>query len=315
MNSKKTNKILFALFLPVLFFFQFFSANAEEANIKEELRLGRGITMSPVTFELTANPGDRITNAIKISNPTENSVGVKMETEDFVAVGEEGKVVVMDEENETYSLKKWIKTNPENFVLGAGEARLVEFLINVPQNAEPGGHYASVLAVVASSDNPESGSAVSQKVGALVLLSVSGEVKEDLLVKEFSAPKFSEKGPILFTIRFENTGSVHSRPRGFVSVMDMNGKKVADLAFEQKNILPGAVRKLEVTLDKKFLFGKYQADLIGNYGANTNKPIEATIEFWVIPWKIVLVCLLALFVIYLIRRRLFLMLRVLIKGA
>ena len=65
-----------------------------------------GLNISPLTFELTANPGDTLSNKLKLYNPTDSTVIVKMETEDFKAVGETGQVIVAPEENITYSLKR-----------------------------------------------------------------------------------------------------------------------------------------------------------------------------------------------------------------
>lgn len=311
----KLKKILITavlLFLPL-------AVCAQSTSPKEDLKIAQSLTMSPVTFELTADPGDMLANVIKITNPGSSSIGVKMESEDFAAVGEMGKVAVLDEENKTYSLKKWIGVEPELFTLAPGEAKIINFTINVPADAEPGGHYASILSVVTADTRPDSGTAVAQKVGALVLLSVSGAVKEDLLIKEFSAPPFSEKGPVPFTIRFENIGSIHLRPIGFVSISDAWGKKLKDIAFPQKNILPGAVRKLDAVWDKSFLFGKYHADLVGSYGNGMDsKSIDAALDFWVIPWKMLSIIMLGAFVLLYIlykgRHRLVLALRVIIKG-
>ena len=256
------------------------------------------------------------------SSRSDGSAGIRfttqeLTTEDFVAMGETGKVAVLNEENKTYSLKKWIEAKQESFTLAPGEAKVINFSINVPSDAEPGGHYASILSVVTADTDAKSGSAIAQKIGALVLLSVSGAVKEDLFIKEFSSPFFIEKGPVPFTIRFENTGSIHVRPTGFVSISDAWDKKIKDIAFPQKNILPGAIRKLDVTWDKSFLFGKYHADLVGSYGSN-NKSIDAALDFWVIPWKILLIAIFSIFilfsVLYKARHRLFLAMRVIIKG-
>jgi len=42
-----------------------------------------GISISPLTFELTANPGDTISNKLKVYNPTDSIISIKMEAEDF----------------------------------------------------------------------------------------------------------------------------------------------------------------------------------------------------------------------------------------
>lgn len=278
-----------------------------------------GISISPVTFELTANPGDVLVNKIKVQNPTGSTIAIKMEVEDFSPVGELGEVIVAPEEEITYSLKRWVRTEPTEFTLGPKEQKFVNFIISIPKNAEPGGKYGSVLASTRGVAGPDiTGAAIAQKVGALILLTTSGEIREELTVKEFIVPGFSEYGPIPFTIRFENTGTVHVRPRGFVTITDWRGKKVADIEFPQQNVIPGAIRKISALWDKKWLIGRYTATLVGNYGT-INLPIKPPVVlFWVFPWKMALGILLGLIAVitYFVktRRRWRTALRVLIKG-
>lgn len=278
-----------------------------------------GITISPLTFELTANPGDVISNKLKVYNPTDSTIGIKMEVEDFRPVGETGQVIVSPEEEVTYSLKRWVETIPPEFTLKPREQKFVDFTINVPENAEPGGHYGSILACVTGAIGEEvTGVALTQKVGGLILLMVSGELKEELIVKEFSSPSFLEYGPVLFTIRFENKGTIHVRPKGFVTISDWRGKKVADVAFPQNNVIPGAIRKIEASWDKKWLVGRYTAILVGSYGT-ANVPFNPPVlTFWVFPWKLGLGALIALLIImiffYKTRKRWRLAMRILVKG-
>jgi len=280
---------------------------------------GQGLSISPLTFELTANPGDVLTNKLKVYNPSSSAIIVKMEAEDFKAVGETGKVVVAPEENITYSLKRWVRIEPAEFTLEPKEQKFVDFIIEVPGNAEPGGKYGSVLATTGGVMGDKlTGTTIAQKVGALLLLTISGPVQESLTVKEFSAPHFLEYGPVPFLIRFENIGTVHVRPRGFVTITDWRGKKVADVEFPQMNVIPNAVRKVEAKWDCKWLFGRYTATLVGSYGT-ANLPFEPPVlTFWVFPWKIALgifsIILLVLIFFFLTRRRWKLAMKVLFKG-
>lgn len=279
-----------------------------------------GITISPLTFELTANPGDILNNKLKVYNPTDSVIIVRMEIEDFKAIGEEGQVVVTPEEEATYSLKKWTITEPTEFTLESREQEFINFIIEIPEDAEPGGKYGSVLATVGGVIGEEgfTGSAIAQKVGALVLLTVAGEVKEDLSIKEFTAPSFLEYGPVPFLIRFENKGTIHVRPRGFVTITNWRSKKVADVEFPQLNVIPGAARRVETEWENKWLFGKYTATLVGSYGT-ANLPFNPPVlTFWVFPWRIALVIVLALstiiFVLYITRKRWRLAIKILVKG-
>ena len=280
---------------------------------------GIGVSVSPLTFELTANPGDTLVNKIKVYNPTDHAVSVKMEVEDFKPVGETGEVIVAPEEEMTYSLKRWVITQPTEFTLEPKEQKFVDFVIEIPKNAEPGGKYGSVLATVTGSIGKEiTGVAVAQKVGTLVLLTVAGKVKEDLIVKEFSAPSFLEYGPVPFVIRFQNTGTIHVRPRGFVTITNWRGKKVADVEFPQLNVIPGAVRKVDAAWNNKWLFGKYTATLVGSYGTSNQPFNPPVLTFWGFPWKLVCGILAALILIFVFfyktRKRWRMAIRALFKG-
>ena len=281
---------------------------------------GTGISVSPLTFELTANPGDTVpSNSIKVYNPTDNIMSIKMEAEDWRPEGETGQVIVEPEAEMTYSLKRWVKIDPVEFTLGPKEQKFVNFTIEVPENAEPGGKYGSILASTTGMvKEGTAGAVITQKVGALILLTVSGEAEENLIIKEFSVSSFFEYGPVLFTIRFENTGSVHVRPKGFIAITNWRDKKVADVEFSQLNVIPRSVRKIENKWDKKWLFGKYTAMLVGSYGID-NLPISSEIlTFWVVPWRITLGILIVLILIFLFfyktRRRWQMALRILFKG-
>lgn len=284
-----------------------------------DVRAASGLSISPLTFEFTANPGDTLDNKIRIYNPTESIVAVKMEVEDFTVSGETGQVLIEPAETETYSLAQWVQVSPEIFTLEPGEQKIVDFIITVPEGAEPGGHYGSVLATTAGAIGENfTGAGVAQKVGALVLLSVSGAVKENLQVKEFSAPEFSEYGPIKFLMRFQNTGTVHVRPKGFINITNWRGKKVADVEFPQKNVIPGATRMADATWNAKMLFGKYTATLVGSYGVS-NTPLEPyVISFWVVPWKILsaagAVLLVLLIFFFFSRKRWGRAIKILLKG-
>ncbi len=294
-----------------------FVFNSNNVHAQEKI----GLAISPLTFELTANPGDTLTNKLKIYNPTDNAVVVTMEVEDFRAIGEAGQVVVSKEEENTYSLRKWIITQPKEFTIESKKEKFVDFVIEVPINAEPGGKYGSILAsmsVFSSNGKDSTGAKVAPKVGALVLLSIAGEVKEDIIIKDFTTPSFLEYGPIPFTIKFENKGSVHSKPKGFVTITDWRGNKVKDLEFPQNNVMPGSVRKIETSWNTKWLFGKFTATIVGIYGASNVSLDPYTITFWVLPWRLMLgtsvVLLIVLTILFRSRKRLRMAAKILFKG-
>ena len=242
------------------------------------------ISISPLTFDLSANPGDTITDEILVRNSGVAPVVINPETEDFVADGEEGQVS-LTESKSTYSLASWIQLNTGQFTLNGGQQQQIKFEIRIPVNAEPGGHYASVYGHLSPTiANATNGSGVGQKIGALILLRVGGDANEDANIASFSTTKHAyETGPVGFDIRIQNTGTVHIKPMGVIAVTDEFGKKVATIPVDQKNILPGAIRHLTASWTKTPAFGKYTATLLSLYGTD-NKQITAATTFWIIPW-------------------------------
>lgn len=275
-----------------------------------------GLRISPLTFEITANPGDTISNVLEVYNTEEEAVTVIMEAQDFVPLGEGGQVMIAEESNETFSLAKWMVLSPTEFFMEPGERRVVTFTIQVPHNGEPGGHYGSVLTKIAGS--PSGGaSAVAQKIGSLLLLQVAGPVQEQMWVKSFAVPEFSEQGPITFETRLENVGSVHLKPYGFVTITDIFGRKQAQLSIDAKNVLPNSIRKIDTVWNEKFLFGRYTATITAVYGS-ANAPLSYVTTFWVIPWKQTAAggfgALILLFILFKMRRRFATALKIMLIG-
>lgn len=290
------------------------------------------LSISPLIFEINVNPGDEISNVIKVFNTSEtDSVTVSMSTENFVAAGEEGKVVVVDDDlNRTFSLSQWVTLEPRTFTIGPKQQQIINFTVKIPIDGEPGGHYGSILAQISGSSGSGGGGAVaiSQKIGSLLLVQVAGDVEEKLWIKSMSAGKkasdgnflatnFLEYGPVILATRYENIGTVHLKPRGFILIKDMFGREVANITLEQLNVLPNSIRRIDTTFDKRLLLGKYTATLTAIYGSK-NEPLTYTTTFWGFPWKIggaigfgVLVAL-----IFLIRgrKRIRVAFKVLLKG-
>ena len=276
------------------------------------------IGISPLTFEISANPGDKVENYLKVYNPSpDTNVQIGMIIEDIAPTGEWGHVIVEAAETETYSLAKWISTEPKEFNLAPKEEKFVKFTLNIPENAEPGGHYGTVIAGAKVVAGPgATGVVIAPRIGSLVLLTVTGVLEEELVVKDFSVNRrYFDQGPIPFSISFENKGTVHVKPVALVTITDLRGKKVADLQLAQRNVLPNAARKFDTSWDQKWLFGgKYIATLSGNYGIG-NVPLSSqVITFWAFPWKVGLGILILIILLILSRRRWLAAFRVLIKG-
>lgn len=266
-----------------------------------------GFSVSPPTFELAANPGDTIENTIRVENLSDFDITLKLSKKDFLAIGDEGAVELV-EDNGTFSLASWIEFTESERTIAARKSALIPFKVNIPSNAEPGGHFASVvMGTVPKGDVGQSGATLSQEIGVLLLLRIAGKANENATISSLTVPKFSEYGPINFELLVKNDGNVHVKPTGGITITNILGKKVGNVDITPKNVLPNASRKLSATLDKKYLFGPYTATTSLVYGTD-NKLITASTSFFVLPYKLVLGTLVVLVLIILgafkVRKRL-----------
>src|SRR5690606_42062164 len=98
-----------------------------------------------------------------------------------------------------------------------------------------------------------------------------------------------------------NTGTVHVDPYGESSITDRFGEEVGFEQLEPWFVLPGSLRRRELSWDREFLLGRYVVTAKINRGYD-NIVDEVTTTFWVLPWKIVVGIFGGLFVlIFLIR--------------
>ncbi len=280
------------------------------------------LALTPLVFDLKGKPGEIVEGEVRVLNPSyDATVTVKMSAEDMFPEGEEGRVILQlpPDEKTSLALSQWISFVPEVFDLAPREEKAVKFRIKIPENADPGGHYAGILAGVHSGALPEeTGVAIVTRVASLILLAVEGEMKEDLRVVEFSSPSYLEYGPINFVLRFENKGTVHVRPNAEIKIEDIYGREIARLSVDSRNILPKAVRKFETSWNQKWLWGiRYRAILSGTYGRYgnaTNKIEPVVIVFWAFPWKVGLIGLAFLIFLFITRRRWITAIKILVKG-
>ncbi|HUD20544.1 MAG TPA: hypothetical protein VMQ44_00535 [Candidatus Saccharimonadales bacterium] len=279
--------------LVVLLFFigPFFQASAQSSPSSSV-----SLTISPLVFELTTNPGDKISNSIMITNANSTTpVDITMDVEPFVGTDTGEAKIVTEQDDPSYSLKQWVTLTPASFHLEPKRTQIVAYTINVPKDAEAGGRYASILASSKQSAIGTTGAMTVQEVGSLILLGVNGNYTYSASAKDFKTvgasdtpdqkyKRLFESGPVHFLTKIGNSGNVHIKPEGFVVVNNIFGKKVVDLPFPQKNIIPNSDRVITTDWNDAKI-GYYTATLALNYGEKGGQ-LNATTAFIVFPWKI-----------------------------
>lgn len=251
------------------------------------------LTAAPTVIDLSANPGEKIERTVRLKNETEAAETLQPTTQNFVAdpLGG-GKPMYIGNKNAN-SLANWIVVSSTKVKLAAGESKDVKFTINVPANAEPGGHYAAIMwGEAAAGQAAGSNLAISGELAApMILLNVRGAVNESEQLLSFAtktgAVKFDQL-PISFVTKIANNGNVHFQPQGTITITNIFGATVATIPFNNVadggNVLPQSVREFESTWmqDQAMHFGIYTAKLNFAYG-KTEKTESSEITFKIMP--------------------------------
>ena len=268
----------------------------------------RDFVVGPGKFEVTLAPGQSQTIDLSVSNRLGVDRTFTLVEEDFVGSNDPTKTtVLLGDDRGPYSLKDYLKIGADSVSIPTGQRARIPVTVMVPADAQPGGYYGSVIVAVSSSRNAgESvGGAIPtnpiiSRIATLFFVRVAGPVKEDGRITKFSLPGdrtvLWSPQSIDFDLYYRNDGTVHEDPFGTITVKNMLGSTVGSIDVEPWFAMPNSLRFREVRWQTPFLFGRYVAHASIDRGYGSVKD-EVDLVFWVIPWKLLVVIIVGLFVV------------------
>ncbi|OGD71507.1 hypothetical protein A3D09_02235 [Candidatus Collierbacteria bacterium RIFCSPHIGHO2_02_FULL_49_10] len=268
---------------------------------------GVGLTIQPLKVSHTVNPGESVSGAIQIINASDDAVDVETKVEDFVPLAGTYNIQFVGRAPGITTVRDWITLDaPKSFALAKGATKDISYTIQAPSNAEPGGHFG--VAFFKASQLPKGGQQlkVGTQVGMLILVTVPGSHLEKGRILDFSGPLFVKRSPIHFTIRFENTGTVHFEPKGTITITNMLGKEIGSVGVGGQVVLPTGTRDLAASVSfEGVLAGRYKAN-VKMFDGDGNELTAETIAFYAFPiWYAVafLVTVVTLFFLFKLLKR------------
>lgn len=263
------------------------------------------LSVSPTLFEMSANPSQEWASTVRVINTNSFPIKVYVNTVNFEPTGESGQgsmKPVFGTSADNATLAEWITVPNEEIVIAAEQTASIPFTISVPEAAAPGGHFAAILVGTRSLTDSDTPAQVqtSQVVSSLVFLTVAGDTVERGAIRDFGADRIINESPdISFSLRFENTGNVHLQPQGDITITNMWGKERGVIPINQTsqfgNVLPESTRSYSFAWTGEWSFadiGRYTAQATLAYGDQSRQFVNSSANFWVIPWKTLLVVLL-----------------------
>ena len=253
-----------------------------------------GITIIPATIERLANPGETITETLKITNVNDEQKEFYLYKRNIKGV-EEGGVPVFaqdDTERTGYEIADWVALQTEPIEVEPHSDYFLDITINVPETASPGSHFGGVFVSAEPPKLRETGAGVGYEVGTILSIRISGDIVDTARIRSLSTGKlFYTSKKVDFNTKVENQGNILIRPRGPLEVRSMFSNKSSSMMINENlaGVFPGAVRDFAFMWEEEGLgFGRYEAILALVYdGKDGQKTIDASVTFWIFPMKII----------------------------
>lgn len=279
----------------------------ESLGSQDEAPVG-DFVVGPGKTELIIEPGSAQETEIIVSNRTGEERIFNLVVEDATGSHDpEVPIVLLGDDRGPYTLKDYIQLPTTTFTLKHNERARIPVTVAVPEDAEPGGRYGSVLVTTVSknadidtSNGATPSSAIVSRVGTLFFLTIPGDTLTEGILQSFSTignTGVYAEGPVVFQVLFENTGDLHLNPYGEIRITNMFNEEVGFVELDPWFSLPRSLRSREVTWDRELLIGRYTATAQINRGYDDIVDMQS-ITFWVLPWKVIVPVFIGLFLVF-----------------
>lgn len=283
---------------------------------------GINLTLSPSVLLIETDPGFTSHHPIKIRNngglPEAIDVLIKK-----VEINNQDSLTFTDFDSQDPILP-WIILDQNQLYLPPDSWVEIDLAFSPPADAKLG-YYFALLFKRHQEIPAQAGE--TQVVGAPALISLvninSDQAIPQLTLVDFkTTKKWYDYLPVQFELTIKNTGNIHLKPFGNIFIDHDYHQDLAILNLNPVTgyILPGMTRTfttswndgfplrvynpdnphqstIQWNLDKitSFRLGKYAATALTAYDdGQRDIPLEMTLEFWVIPWQIILVAALVI---------------------
>ncbi len=273
---------------------------------------GSGLSISPTLFELSINPGQSSTISINLKNITLNKINAKALINDFESDNSTGNPKLISDPNQIspHTIRRFI-LGLQDVPLDVGQQKTINLPVQVSKDATPGAYYGVIRykAIPVGPNAPKPGEvALSASVGTIVLITVPGNVRDQVQLGGLHVYRGGYDGTIFFRkpsqigVEVRNLGNGFVKPFGVVEVKDMRGKVVYSYQINsitpKANVLPSSNRIFKDALKNITSPGRYTVSASVSYGSSS-QILTVKKSFWYIPLWLAIV-LLAIFVVLLL---------------
>ncbi len=219
----------------------------------------RQLAITPLRTEYTIPAGTTQKGTITLKNTGTEALNVTLDAEAFKVINE----------NYDYAFfpnapsGDWVSFSADQFELQANTSRNIEYSLNVPLSAEPGGKYLSIFAASTPTDQTKTIIPV-ERVGSLLYLTIPGHNSHMGKLLSLHTP-FVILGDSKWDATIQNNGNDHFRGTYTATLSTITKYKLSS-STDNPLILPQTVRLISDTISAPQWIGIYRVDYDFNLG-------------------------------------------------
>lgn len=222
--------------------------------------------LEPMSFGFFVNsiePGDEVAEHARVFNEGSDPIRLLIHVTDATTAINGGTAFGSGAEPQTQAAS-WISLDVSELELQPGENQIIEFAIDVPEDAEPGEYIAGLVVQAkpedienSEDDGTQFGVNVIYRVGVAVVIDVPGPRVTNLIVADLHIRDITDEGTLLSVV-VENTGNVMVRGTGSFTVTSGGGDAIAILPITIDTVLPGDLGLFLIPYPEILPDGDYQ---------------------------------------------------------
>jgi hypothetical protein len=204
-----------------------------------------GLSITPARVEVLNAPGTCCEGKYTVRNDYPGTARIAVGFRDWFVLPENGNIPVSG----------WVSVKPAEFVLKSGKSRDVHYTVHIPTVAK-----GVSVGMVSFTPTVENDQGITTMMSVSLYVTAAGTEKLDWKIDDVKLSKAASEFTV--TAIVSNSGNVHVRPTGRVTIVDGNSAPVFTMNIpEGRPVYPGSYRAMTATTSTVIVFkeGEYSA--------------------------------------------------------
>jgi hypothetical protein len=237
---------------------------------------------------------------VVVENTGDTPISVKIYPVDALTTSD-GAFALENEDEEKNDIGAWVTLSKNELELAAGQKEEVTFSVKIPADATVGEHIGGIIL---ENKKIMEGQQINVKtrVGVRIYETIPGEIVKKLSIDDITAKGlYKSILSIFYNWNFDykvtNLGNVQINPKISSKLTSSIFGNVEDNSQTiNGSIFPGKSVDIKFNPTSSLYFGPYK--LVVTTQLDDQAPIQKSINFWVIPWKLLIITIIVLLSIF-----------------